>query len=144
MESYIWSSNAKPEALHFLVALLRALFPCSQRLPVWLLSTGSAHLRKNIEATQAIIAKCSESMWKLAYFATVETWVLKITYYEPWFRDVKGYFRDWPNQELKLSLSLFYMCQCGFYIYSIAALLTWETRRKDFAVMMSHHVILQS
>nr|KJB79304.1 hypothetical protein B456_013G043800 [Gossypium raimondii] len=33
------------------------------------------------------------------------------------------------------------MCQCGFYIYSIAALLTWETRRKDFAVMMSHHVI---
>ncbi|PPD66931.1 hypothetical protein GOBAR_DD36185 [Gossypium barbadense] len=31
------------------------------------------------------------------------------------------------------------MCQCGFYIYSIAALLTWETRRKDFAVMMSHH-----
>ncbi|XWS62902.1 hypothetical protein CRYUN_Cryun06bG0050500 [Craigia yunnanensis] len=33
------------------------------------------------------------------------------------------------------------MCQCGFYIYSIAALLTWGTRRKDFAVMMSHHVI---
>ncbi|KAL2937654.1 LAG1 longevity assurance-like protein 2 [Bienertia sinuspersici] len=33
------------------------------------------------------------------------------------------------------------MCQCGFYIYSIAALCIWETRRKDFAVMMSHHVI---
>lgn len=33
------------------------------------------------------------------------------------------------------------MCQCGFYTYSIAALLTWETRRKDFSVMMSHHVI---
>uniref|UniRef100_A0A803M642 TLC domain-containing protein n=1 Tax=Chenopodium quinoa TaxID=63459 RepID=A0A803M642_CHEQI len=40
-----------------------------------------------------------------------------------------------------ISLKLFYMCQCGFYIYSIAALLTWETRRKDFAVMMSHHII---
>ncbi|MBA0619815.1 hypothetical protein Godav_005614, partial [Gossypium davidsonii] len=33
------------------------------------------------------------------------------------------------------------MCQCGFYIYSIFALLTWETRRKDFSVMMSHHII---
>ncbi|XP_022762132.1 LAG1 longevity assurance homolog 2-like [Durio zibethinus] len=41
----------------------------------------------------------------------------------------------------KLPLSLFYMCQCGFYIYSIAALLTLETRRKDFAVMMSRHII---
>ncbi|MBA0591723.1 hypothetical protein Goarm_006013, partial [Gossypium armourianum] len=85
------------------------------------------------EATQVKITKCSESMWKLTYFATVETWVLKITYYEPWFGDSKGYFKDWPNQELKLSLSLFYMCQCGFYIYSIFALLTWETRRKDFS-----------
>lgn len=33
------------------------------------------------------------------------------------------------------------MCQCGFYIYSIFALIAWETRRKDFAVMMSHHVV---
>lgn len=41
----------------------------------------------------------------------------------------------------RFSLKLFYMCQCGFYIYSIAALLTWETRRKDFSIMMSHHII---
>ncbi|KAE8707240.1 ERF109 protein [Hibiscus syriacus] len=56
----------------------------------------------DIKATQAIIAKCSESMWKLTYFTTVETWVLKITYYESWLGDEKGYFRGWPNQELKL------------------------------------------
>ncbi|KAL3652246.1 hypothetical protein CASFOL_001927 [Castilleja foliolosa] len=41
----------------------------------------------------------------------------------------------------RLSVKLVYMCECGFYIYSIAALLVWETRRKDFSVMMSHHVI---
>ncbi|XP_022897816.1 LAG1 longevity assurance homolog 2-like [Olea europaea var. sylvestris] len=41
----------------------------------------------------------------------------------------------------RLPLILIYMCQCGFYIYSIAALLTWETRRRDFSVMMSHHVV---
>ncbi|CAI9101939.1 OLC1v1000108C4 [Oldenlandia corymbosa var. corymbosa] len=39
------------------------------------------------------------------------------------------------------TLILIYMCQCGFYIYSMTALLTWETRRKDFSVMMSHHVV---
>lgn len=41
----------------------------------------------------------------------------------------------------RLPVQLYYLCQCGFYLYSIAALLAWETRRKDFAVMMSHHVI---
>jgi len=41
----------------------------------------------------------------------------------------------------RFPVTVFYMCECGFYIYSIAALLMWETRRKDFAVMMSHHVI---
>ncbi|KAG2704489.1 hypothetical protein I3843_05G006300 [Carya illinoinensis] len=80
-------------------------------------------------------------MWKLTYYATVEACIINITYHEPWFRETKGFFRGWPNQELLLPLRLFYMCQCGFYTYSIAALLTWETRRKDFSVMMSHHVI---
>lgn len=36
---------------------------------------------------------------------------------------------------------IYYMCQCGFYMYSIAAILLWETRRKDFAVMFTHHII---
>ncbi|GLT60449.1 hypothetical protein SLA2020_332140 [Shorea laevis] len=148
--SLIWSHNDKPAAWHFLAAvsfafcfvgarflLDRFIF---RRLATWLLSDGAAPLKMN-EATRAKIVKCSESMWKLAYYTTVEIFVLKITYQEPWFRDTKEYFRGWPDQELKLPLQLFYMCQCGFYIYSVAALLVWETRRKDFAVMMSHHVI---
>ncbi|CAA2991576.1 LAG1 longevity assurance homolog 2-like [Olea europaea subsp. europaea] len=80
-------------------------------------------------------------MWKLTYYATVEYCVLSVNYHEPWFRDIKEYFTGWPNHELKPPLTLIYMCQCGFYIYSSAALLTWETRRKDFSVMMSHHVV---
>ncbi|PHT53706.1 hypothetical protein CQW23_08168 [Capsicum baccatum] len=38
-------------------------------------------------------------------------------------------------------IKLIYMCQCGFYLYSIVAFLVWETQRKDFAVMMSHHIV---
>jgi ceramide synthetase len=49
---------------------------------------------------EATIVKCSESMWKLTYYATVEICVLKITCNEPWFRDTKEYFRGWPHQEL--------------------------------------------
>ncbi|KAG5548148.1 hypothetical protein RHGRI_013748 [Rhododendron griersonianum] len=110
------------------------------KLAIWLLFNGAIPLKLN-DTTQAKIVKCSESMWKLTYYATVEICILSITYHEPWLREAKGYFIGWPNQELKIPLKLFYMCQCGFYTYSIAALLTWETRRKDFSVMMSHHVV---
>jgi hypothetical protein len=41
----------------------------------------------------------------------------------------------------RFQLKLFYTFQCGFYIYSVAALLFWETRRKDFDVMMTHHIV---
>ncbi|OVA10472.1 TRAM/LAG1/CLN8 homology domain [Macleaya cordata] len=146
----IWSHNDVPQPRHVLITIFFAFgFVAArffldtflyQRLAIWLLSRGAVPL-KITEAKRAKVIKCSESMWKLTYYATVQACVLTIIYHEPWSRDTKEYFRGWPNQELKLPFMLFYMCQCGFYLYSIAALATWETRRKDFYIMMSHHVV---
>lgn len=146
----MWKADVVPSAWHFLLAVYfavgfavaRFLFDkhLFQRVATWLLSNGSIPLKIN-KARRMKIAKCSESLWKLTYYATVELSVLLVIYGEPWFTDIQEYFRGWPNQHLKPSIKLIYMCQCGFYIYSISALLTWETRRKDFAVMMSHHVV---
>ncbi|XP_074592868.1 ASC1-like protein 3 [Curcuma longa] len=110
--------------------------PCTMRLLGY-----KAALMMNDAARWSKILKCTESMWKLTYYATVEIWVLSIIKHEPWSLDTKQYFEGWPKQELKSSVMLFYMCQCGFYIYSIVALVAWETRRKDFSIMMSHHTI---
>lgn len=71
-----------------------------QRLSIWLLGKGRAAPLKFDEATQAKIIKCSESLWKLTYYATVEASILRITYNEPWFTDTKEYFKGWPNQDL--------------------------------------------
>uniref|UniRef100_A0A5B7B3H5 TLC domain-containing protein n=1 Tax=Davidia involucrata TaxID=16924 RepID=A0A5B7B3H5_DAVIN len=146
----IWSHNGVPSARDFIIAIYFAFgFGVARfflerfifrRLAIWLLSCGTLPLKFN-EATQVKIVKCSESIWKLTYFSTAVVCVLTIIHNEPWFRDTKEYFRGWPNQEFRLPLKLFYLCQCGFYIYSIAALLTWETRRKDYSVMMSHHIV---
>lgn len=146
----IWIDNGGPSAWHFAIAIYFAFGFVAARffldrfifrkLAIWLLFNGAIPLKLN-DTTRAKIVKCSESMWKLTYYASVEICILSITYHEPWLREAKGYFIGWPNQELKIPLKLFYMCQCGFYTYSIAALLTWETRRKDFSVMMSHHVV---
>ncbi|XP_042483552.1 ceramide synthase LOH2-like [Macadamia integrifolia] len=146
----IWSYNGAPEFGHFFIAIYFAFgFVFARffldnfmfrRLAIWSLSSGADPV-KICEAKQAKIVKISESLWKLTYYAVVQVSVLTITYREPWFKDTQGYLRGWPNQELKFTMKLFYMCQCGFYIYSIAALITWETRRKDFSIMMSHHII---
>lgn len=150
MESFLEPSGVPKAwdvliAIYFSISFVGARFICDKlifrRLAIWLLSKGRSIPLKFDEATQAKIIKCSESLWKLTYYAMIEAFVLRISYKEPWFRDTKEYFTGWPNQELKFPLKIFYMCQCGFYMYSIAALVAWETRRKDFAVMMSHHVI---
>ncbi|KAL6502494.1 hypothetical protein OROHE_024499 [Orobanche hederae] len=149
MES-IWTDNDVPSVSHFVVAFFFAFAFVAARflldrfifrsLAIRLLSRGTTQLKLNDE-TRAKIVKCSESLWKLTYYAAVEFCTLAAIYQEPWFIDVKAYFTGWPDQELKVPVKLVYMCECGFYTYSIAALVMWETRRKDFSVMMSHHVI---
>ncbi|CAL0312122.1 unnamed protein product [Lupinus luteus] len=146
----IWNNDEKPDPWHYSIAIYFA-FACIfarffldrfvfRRLAIRMLTRGRTALRITKEM-QVKIGKCSESMWKLTYYATAELFILKIIYNEPWFTDTTLYFKDWPNHELKSPLKIYYMCECGFYIYSIAAILTWETRRKDFGVMFSHHVI---
>ena len=39
----------------------------------------------------------------------------------------------------RLKLKALYMYTGGFYVYSIFALVFWETRRSDFYVSMAHH-----
>lgn len=149
MES-IWKREGLPEAediflaIYFALAFIVVRYLLDsllyKKLAIWLLSREIVSLKLK-RINQAKIAKCTESMWKLTYYAAVQFFIFSILYQEPWFGDRKELFRGWPYQPLKFPLKLFYMCQCGFYIYSIGALLIWETRRKDFSIMMSHHVI---
>uniref|UniRef100_A0A0D6R6F8 TLC domain-containing protein n=1 Tax=Araucaria cunninghamii TaxID=56994 RepID=A0A0D6R6F8_ARACU len=149
MES-VWSWEGLPEAkdiylaIYFALAFVVVRFLLDgllyQKLAIWLLCRGIVPLKlKAIK--EAKITKCRESMWKLTYYAAVQLFIFITMYEEPWFGDRKELFKGWPNQSLKFPLKFFYMCQCGFYIYSIGALLIWETRRKDFTIMMSHHVV---
>lgn len=69
------------------------LQPCAVRLLGY-----KSILKMNDETRWSKVVKCSESMWKLAYYATVQIWVLSIIKQEPWSLDTKEY---WPNQQLK-------------------------------------------
>ncbi|KAL3699577.1 hypothetical protein R1sor_017599 [Riccia sorocarpa] len=98
------------------------------------------------DALRKTVVKFKESSWKLCYFLSAEIFALTATYNEAWFTDTMKYWvgpgdQIWPDQLCKSKLKLLYMSAGGFYIYSIFALVFWETRRKDFGVSMSHHVV---
>lgn len=91
------------------------------------------------------IHKFKESAWKCVYFLSAEIFALAITYNEPWFTNTNNFWvgpgtQRWPDQKAKLKLKGLYMYSGGFYMYSIFALIFWETRRSDFGVSMGHHV----
>ena len=66
-----------------------------------MLRLGAGKLKVHEATAKSKVIKCSESLWKLTYYAAVEICVLKLTYHEPWFSDTNLYFKGWPNQELK-------------------------------------------
>ena len=91
------------------------------------------------------IRKFKESAWKCVYFLSAEIFALLVTYDEPWFTNTKYFWvgpgnQIWPDQKIKLKLKGLYMYGAGFYLYSILALIFWETRRSDFGISMTHHV----
>uniref|UniRef100_A0ACD5YKJ9 Uncharacterized protein n=1 Tax=Avena sativa TaxID=4498 RepID=A0ACD5YKJ9_AVESA len=91
------------------------------------------------------ITKFKESAWKGVYFLSAEILALTVTYNEPWFSNTMNFWvgpgdQIWPDQRMKFKLKAVYMYGAGFYMYSIIALLFWETRRSDFGLSMTHHV----
>lgn len=102
------------------------------------LDLQARHRRKKIN-------KFKESAWKCVYFLSAEIFALSVSYDEPWFTSTRYFWAGpgnqvWPDQKIKLKLKGLYMYASGFYIYSLFALVFWETRRSDFVVSMGHHV----
>ncbi|ONK77183.1 uncharacterized protein A4U43_C02F3950 [Asparagus officinalis] len=129
-------------ALCFFVArLLLDTFIFKPLAGVLLLRCGGSMNMINDDARRSKIVKCSESMWKLTYYVSMQLWVALIMLQDYWWLNTKEYFREWAGGEIDSSLEIFFTCQYGFYLYSIVALVKWETRRKDFPIMMSHHII---
>lgn len=83
----------------------------SQRLAIWLLHRKVKAIPSRID--EATIRKCSESMWKFTYYATVEICALNITWNEPWFRDTKEYFRGWPHQAPRWVIHMLWIFAAG-------------------------------
>uniref|UniRef100_A0A452XNL0 TLC domain-containing protein n=1 Tax=Aegilops tauschii subsp. strangulata TaxID=200361 RepID=A0A452XNL0_AEGTS len=150
-----WEAETYPEYGDYaLLPLLVAFFPALRfvldqfifEVLARRLIFGKRHGKlSEINERRKKINKFKESAWKFVYFLSAELFALFVTYNEPWFTNTRYFWvgpgeQLWPDQKMKLKLKAVYMFAAGFYIYSIFALLFWETRRKDFGVSICHHV----
>lgn len=108
------------------------------------LATKNVKIRDKKNKKKKVI-KFKESAWKCVYYLSAELLALYVSFDEPWFTNSKYFWvgpgdQVWPDQKIKLKLKGLYMYTAGFYMYSIFALIFWETRRSDFGVSMAHHV----
>lgn len=87
------------------------------------------------------INKFCESLWKMIVYATLSYLAFTTAVHEPWFGDTSYFWRGYPQHAVTAGLARLYCLQMGFYASNIGILVFWEIRRKDFWVMMVHHIV---
>ncbi|XP_050258317.1 ceramide synthase 1 LOH3-like isoform X7 [Quercus robur] len=151
-----WEQESYPMPKDLVLVPLFALFFLSLRLFLdryvfenlarrLIFGKNHAVLDVSTDVKRKKINKFKESAWKFIYYLSEELLALSVTYDEPWFTNTKYFWvgpgdQVWPDLKIKLKLKGLYMYSAGFYLYSIVALVFWETRRSDFLVSMAHHV----
>ncbi|KAJ1698785.1 hypothetical protein LUZ63_007297 [Rhynchospora breviuscula] len=155
LSSLDWEREAYPAYRDFLALPFFALFFPTVRFffdrflfekvaKRYIIAKGQEKLIEPDESRRKI-RKFKESAWKCVYFLSGEVLAILVTYNEPWFTNTRSFWvgpgdQVWPDQKIKLKLRTVYMYVGGFYVYSIFALMFWETKRSDFGVSMTHHV----
>jgi len=112
------------------------------------------------------VEKFKESCWKTAVYVFFSLYGFYFTSSKPWFYDRSHFWHgfqsngpncqwdhscpslcttdEWPGCstcKFTSDVKLYYVLELGYYLQGVVSLLFWETRRKDFAVMMSHHIV---
>lgn len=94
----------------------------------------------NREATE----KFPESIWKCSIYIFTWSWAIYLVLFGETnlFTDLVAHWNNWyPGNPLSTSLYCLYVFQIAFYLHCAYASVYIETIRKDFFVLMLHHVL---
>ena len=107
-----------------------------------LLIGGKKAIKQLPDKDKKKLDKFKESAWKLCIYSFFTFGLLFALRKERWLYDAADMWRGLPHkQSFKRQVKLMYLFELAFYNYCVPALLVWETKRKDFRMMMTHHVV---
>ncbi|CDS35888.1 lag1 longevity assurance 5 [Echinococcus multilocularis] len=87
-----------------------------------------------------IIVKFAESGWRFSFYFCLFSYGICCLYQEPFLYDTSEFFRAYPHHEMSRCIFWYYMIELAYYVSG----LIWafvEVKRKDFIVMLTHHVV---
>ncbi|GBF93647.1 hypothetical protein Rsub_06750 [Raphidocelis subcapitata] len=92
---------------------------------------------------QLLIEKLCESLWKCMVYSAFCALGVAALWDQDWLRegDTRQLWDGWPRHEFSPKMRALYDAELSFYFSSVFMLLFWEVRRKDFAVMFTHHLV---
>ena len=89
--------------------------------------------------------KFPESAWKFLFYTMTWTYVAYLLIFSGRYDYFTKPWLIWQDWEIGMpvpdDVTLIYFVECGFYLHSIYATLYMDTFRKDFWVMIIHHVL---
>jgi len=89
--------------------------------------------------------KFSESFWKTIVYAILWTYVADLLIFSgkyDYFIHPENIWDDWTlGMPIPDDITLIYFVECGFYLHSIYGTIYMDEKRKDFFVMLLHHVL---
>jgi len=92
---------------------------------------------------EATIVKFTESLWKATVYTTFAGLAVWVLHDEVYWYDTRHFWTGCGDLPCLLPKAedhrLLYSVELGFYIFSIPYLLFFESKRKDFLVMLLHH-----
>jgi len=118
-----------------LVGLARSLL--SKTVLSWIANARLDGSRQNSGVLRAKFFECS---YKTVHYVAAFTWECFILYPTNWYLETANLWKHLP-QAMSLSFYLFYMYQCGFYLYSLFAVLFLDVRRRDWYQLITHHIV---
>ena len=134
---YFWSFTF----IHASVILLIAF--------VW--TFGRKFLVQNVYLPMALrwqvldknIDKFTESMWKFTAYTIMWSVAFYVTFCRgyDYFENPLHIWDDWNASYGPIDLCMVYAIETGFYVHSIYAAFYMDVIRKDFAVMVTHHIV---
>ncbi|CAF1365976.1 unnamed protein product [Rotaria magnacalcarata] len=103
----------------------------------------STLLISRLNLTETNKKKFPESAWKCFLYTFTWSYCFYLVRYRyDYFDQPYLIWDDWsPEMLIPFDIKLLYFVECGFYVHSIYATICMDLKRKDYLIMLVHHVL---
>lgn len=90
---------------------------------------------------QAVLEKVSKYTWHGVYYVVTSIWAAVLIYYSPAGFSLQGTVSEGCHDNNLRSVHFFFCAQMAWYIHGMLEIILYDANRRDFWLMIAHHVL---